>query len=103
MKTVFGSMQPEEQAREEREALAEKKEKERLEKQAGLLGVVNSEATKVLVGIIRKQLIGRVEALVKGDGEANAYIKTLNELGIKEGAALNAAKELQEKYFKIKE
>jgi len=101
VKTRFGSMVPEEVDQERQKVLTEKAQKERLEKQAGFLGVLNAQASKELVKMIDEKLTARVEELVKNDSQAKSYIEILKELGVKQGAARKAAKELQDKYFKI--
>ena len=84
----------------ERQQAAEAEDKGTMLRQAGFMGVAESEAAAVLLGLIEERLTARVHTLVSLDAEAKAFIELLKKFGERKFSAQLAAKELVRKYGK---
>jgi hypothetical protein len=85
---------------EDKALAAEELKDKNLKAQAAWMNVSQTEAGRQLVDLIREKLNARVSALVKADPEADAYVKILTDLGVKEGMATAASRELVAKALK---
>ena len=94
---------PVEEAIKEREKADEKQAEARLKGQAAFQGFSESEAGQLLLTIVRAKYEARVAVLAKADPECEAYDKILREIGVKEGMAKNAARQLYQRSLKKNE
>lgn len=94
---------PLEQVKAERGREDEKQKETLLHEQAGWFAVSNTEAGAKVIGLIRQKLEARIDSLVTLDPEASAYVKILQEMGIKEGLARAATQQIHERYIKKQE
>jgi hypothetical protein len=91
---------PEEQVKAERALDAEKSQEALLQEQANWFQVSKTEAGAKVVGLIQQKLATRIDTLVAADPEAQAFVKILQEMGVKEGIARAAAQQLHDRYIK---
>jgi ribosomal protein S25 len=91
---------PMEQVLAERENASEKQRESLLKEQADWFDVTKTEAGAKIIALVEGKLTARIDALIKDDPEAAAYVKILQEMGIKEGLARAATKQLFERYIK---
>jgi len=71
-----------------------------LREQAAWMAVSKTEAGAKLVAMVMQQITKRIDQLIEDDPEASAYRAILREMGVKEGLAKTAAKELFRRYVK---
>jgi hypothetical protein len=91
---------PLEQVTTERESANEKQQETMLKEQADWFDVTKTEAGAKIIALVEGKLTARIDALIKEDAEAAAYVKILQEMGIKEGLARVAAQQLFDRYIK---
>lgn len=78
----------------------EKQEETLLKGQAAFQGFSESDAGGQLLIIVRSKYEARVAELTKVDPECQAYEKILRDIGVKEGMAKNAARQLFQRALK---
>jgi len=93
---------PLEQVTAELENATAKQQESMLKEQADWFDVTKTEAGAKIIALVEGKLTSRIDTLIKEDPEAAAYVKILQELGIKEGLARAATKQLFERYVKIR-
>jgi ribosomal protein S25 len=91
---------PLEQVTAERESANENQQEAMLKEQADWFDVTKTEAGAKIIALVEGKLTARIDTLIKDDPEAAAYVKILQEMGIKEGLARAATKQLFERFIK---
>jgi hypothetical protein len=94
------SGRPLEQVTIERESANERQQEAMLKEQADWFDVTKTEAGGKIIALVEGKLTARIDVLIKDDPEAAAYVKILQEMGIKEGLARAATKQLFERFIK---
>lgn len=103
VKTDPRTGRPVEEAVKEKEAAQDKQAETHLKGQAAFQGFSESEAGQQLLTIVRAKYATRVAELAKADPECQAYDKILREIGVKEGMAKGAARQLYQRSLKKNE
>lgn len=88
-----------EEADQERQAAHE----DRLAQQAQYAELLRSEPGEKLIRILEGHMTQRIVELVQADPQASAYVKILNELGVREFVGRRATQILMNRYLKRKE
>lgn len=91
---------PLEQVTAERDNANEKQQANMLKEQADWFDVTKTDAGAKIIALVTGRLTARIDALITADPEAAAYVAVLREMGIKEGLARAATKQLFERYVK---
>lgn len=91
---------PLEQVTAERETANGKQQEAMLKEQADWFDVTKTEAGAKIIELVTGKLTARIDALITADPEASAYVKILQEMGVKEGLARAATKQLFDRYVK---
>ncbi len=91
---------PLEQVTAERDYTNEKQQEAMLKEQADWFEVTKTEAGAKILELVNGKLTKRIDALIKDDPEAAAYVMILQEMGVKEGLARAASKQIFERYVK---
>jgi hypothetical protein len=92
-------LRDQEAAEQERQASHE----DRLAKQAQYADLLRSEPGEKLIHILEAHLTQRIVDLVQADPQATAYVKILNELGVREFVGRRATQILMNRYLKRKD
>lgn len=78
-------------------------EEDRLAKQAQYASLLQSAPGEKLIQILESHLTQRIVELVQSDPQAAAYVKILNELGVRDFVGRRATQILMNRYLKRKE
>ncbi len=93
---------PMEQVTAEKSDTATKQQEAMLKEQADWFDVTKTEAGSKIIALVEGKLTARIDTLIKDDPEASAYVKILQEMGIKEGLARAATQQLFDRYVKLR-